>query len=341
MLSIRQILTIFAITATTCVAVPTASFAQEADGDVAEDAIPSFDDLDESQQRDIGSLIELGESSVGKGEHEKAISYYEDAFKIFPHPRLNHTLGTLYDKIGEHEKSIENYERFVALMPDEPEVLDTKRRLLELKEQLNANKREEIPPNTSLRVLSNPPGAQVFINDPNSRVSGTTPTVDLPVRPGEYTLYLKMDGYLTKTGKVNVGPGEQAVGNFTLAPDPRVARGGDSSRSGPRRRSGGAAPWVLLGLGVAGAATATTFGVLWNRADTNPQQYSQEQANTYLTLVYAGAGMAVLGFTGAAIFWIAGAGGADLDAPSSRPRVIGVGPMWLPGGQGAGVTVQF
>ena len=338
MLSVRQVLTIFAVTAATSFAIPATSFAQD---DAEEGALPSFDDLDESQQRDIGSLIELGESSVEKGEHEKAISYYEDAFKIFPHPRLNHTLGTLYDKTGNLEKSIENYERFVELMPEAPEALDTKRRLLELKEKLNANKRKEIPPNTSLRVLSNPPGAQVFINDPNSRVSGTTPTVDLPVRPGEYTIYLKMDGYLTKTGKVNVGPGEQAVGNFTLAPDPRAARGGDPSRTGPRRKSGSAAPWVLLGIGVAGAATAATFGVLWNRAEQNPQGFTQEQSNTYLTMVYAGAGAAVLGFTGAAIFWIAGSGTAELDAPRTRPRVIGVGPMWVPGGRGAGFTVQF
>lgn len=299
---------------------------------------PSVEELSEAQQRELASLIDLAEANVKRDENEKALVYFEEAYALFPHPQLLYRTAELHALLEQNEAAIADYKTFLKEMPDAPEAPAARRRSLELEEKVRQQRIAAERAGTSLRVLSSPPGARVFLNDTASRIKGSTPTVELPIaQPGTYTIIVQMEGYLELRDEVEIKAGDQVSKNYTLKRDPNapVLKSGAAKRRGPRP-----GPLIMLGVGTVGLAGAATFGVLRSQ-DT---ELTREEFKRYDTLMYVSGGVALVGFGGALALWLAGRRGAsaELMGPQARPARAHIFPIFSPTGErGVGVEMRF
>ena len=311
---------LIALTATLALTWVSPAFAQ---------ATPSLDDLDEEQQRQLANLYDLAESNAERGEWRKSLNYFKDAYDLFPHPRLIYQMARCHDKLGEEAAALNAYQRFVSDLPDAAEVPEAKRRI----EALRAKKTREA---TSLRIKSTPPGAVVYIDDIANGAVGTTPTIDLPLNEGTYTVIVELDGYLTSERLVELEPGASRIESFSLEKDPAGAP--DPGTSRPGGPGPGAAPITLAVVGGLGLASAVTFGLLWNGV-SDPEACSAqgctiEERNLYETMTYVSGGVAIIGLAGAIILWNS-SGQLGANPQDTTPRVG----AWATG-DGGGLTVQ-
>jgi len=310
--------------------------------------IPTIDQLDEQQQRELASLIDLAEANAERGEHDKALIYFQDAYELFPHPQLLYKIAVSQEKVNKTEIAIENYRKFAEQMPDAAEAPNARRRALVLEEKQREARMARANNETSLRVFSTPPGAKVFLETTASRVMGATPTVELPMRPGTHTVILQLEGYKELREEVTIEPGEKVIKKYNLVVDPD-AQTSDSTRTRGKVR---AAPLVFLGVGVVGTGVAIAGGVRASQINATPRQYTPEDLERAQLITYVGVGVAVVGFTGALITWIAGAprGGKRVEGPPGLrlpmpedAKASGALMPWFSpsGGSGMGLEVRF
>jgi hypothetical protein len=295
----------------------------------AQAAVPSLDDLSEDQQRQLANLYDLAESNAEGGEWRKALGYFQDAYEMFPHPRLLYQIARCHDKLGEEAAALNAYRRFVADLPDATEVPEAKRRIasLQTKQAVEA---------TSLRIKSSPAGAVVYLDDVANGAVGTTPTIDLPLEAKTYTVIVEMDGYLTAQRTVELAPGAARTEEFALERDPNFTV--TDPVAGPGRGPG-AAPVTLAIVGGVGLASAIGFGVLWagvaDPAACRANGCTSDEAVLYETMTYVSGGVAVLGLAGALLLWNRPGSPGRAGRLDTTPSV---GAWALPGG--GGVTVQ-
>jgi|AP45_3_1055517.scaffolds.fasta_scaffold06830_2 tetratricopeptide (TPR) repeat protein len=307
--------------------------------------VPSIEQLDEQQQRELASLIDLAEANAERDDHEKALGYFEDAYALFPHPQLLYKIAISQEKIGKTDIAIQNYREFAKRMPDAAEAPNARRRALVLEEQQRNKRAASLNNDTSLRVFSTPPGAKVFLNTTASRVMGATPTVELPMRPGTHTVILQLEGYKELREEVVIEPGEKVIKKYNLSIDPE-ATVEDSARAGSSVR---AAPLVFLGIGVAGTGTAIFGAVRSRKILETPRDYPESAYDRAQLITYLGAGVAVVGFTGALVTWIAGGSkkraeappGLRLPMPEDARAQGALLPFFSPSGSGMGLEVRF
>lgn len=326
---------------------PTTDEAPASEG-AEEDELPRIDALTEPQQRELANLIELGETTSARGELEKSLSYFQDAYRLFPHPQLLYRIGSLQDQLERYQEAADNLATFASMMPDAPEASSARRRALELRELLQQQARTQNVQIGSLRVFSTPPGAQVYLDDTASRLKGSTPTVDIPVsEPRTYKVIVRKEGYLQKEERVEVTPGDRKVVRVSLERDPAYAP--DLGAQGStRKKKRGAAPWVLLGVGAAGATTAVIAGIDWQRHDMGPNKGDYPNASAFErkkrseTITYIGAGVAVVGLAGATVLFLtrSPAGSASV-LPTPQDRAVSVSPWFGRGSGGASVEWRF
>ena len=291
--------------------------------------VPSLDDLDEDQQRQLANLYDLAESNAEGGEWRKSLGYFRDAYEMFPHPRLLYQIARCHDKLGEEAAALTAYRRFVADLPDATEVPEARRRIASLQTKQAAE-------STSLRIKSTPSGAVVYLDDIANGAVGTTPTIDLPLEAKTYTVIVEMDGYTTAERTVELSSGASRTEEFSLERDPNAAKldpGPGGSSRGP-----GAAPITLAVVGGIGVASAIGFGVLWSGV-SDPEACraagcTSDEAALYETMTYISGGVAILGIAGAILLWNSPSGMRS-ERLDTTPRVG----AWATSG-GGGVSLQ-
>ena len=132
-------------------------------------APPDYASLPEEKQRELASLIDLAEANAERGEHEKALGFFEDAYELFPHPQLLYRQALLHEELDQLELAATKYEQFSQELPEAPEAPSARRKALELREQLRQQRTQEELSQTSLRILTTPPGAQVYFSNERRR----------------------------------------------------------------------------------------------------------------------------------------------------------------------------
>jgi hypothetical protein len=78
--------------------------------------------------------------------------------------------------------------------------------------------RKAVKPPGRLTVLSDPPGAEVRIDDPNGTVAGTTPFESTTVPNGAHKIYVGKSGFQTAAGEVTIAPGTAQTVALALQP---------------------------------------------------------------------------------------------------------------------------
>lgn len=261
---------------------------------------PKFEDLSAERQSELASLLELARNNEKRDNYAKALQYYQEAFKLFPHPKLYYSMAVCYDRTADVANALRYYKLFIKELPDAPELTRAQQRVDELSQSM-------VRQETSLRIDSSPPGAAVYLEDITRGPVGSTPTTDLPVSPGIYKVIIKLDGYEDLIQEVEVKPSQRASVKFPLKRLPNV--------EGPKKArepSGPVAPWILLGVGVLATGSAVTFAYLENDlidqvGSEEKSAYTEEEwktKNTYNTLTWVSAAAAVLSVSGAVLLWV-------------------------------------
>lgn len=203
------------------------------------------------------------EAAFAEGRLEEALRLLDAAYAADPQPGLIANQGLVLDKLGRYADAVAAFERFLATQPPADKVEAARAILLRLKPEV--------------RIESEPPGAEVRIDDGGRRL-GRTP-LKLYLVAGPHVVRLTHPEFQPIEQRIEVRPGEPmtvrvpltapvavAAPVHTPAPRRRPAPGeaddllGDEiSTGGPSLRTWG---WISLGVGAAAAGASVTMLVL-------------------------------------------------------------------------------
>lgn len=205
--------------------------------------------LSDAQQQQLVELIEEGKQAYDRGEFESSLSLFRQAYDIYQHPDIVYRIALCYERLGEDQEAIKHYRQFLAEAPDAPE----RPRIEKTIEVIEARIAK-----SEIQITTNPPGAAVFVDDEANGVAGYTPTV-LAVKPGNYKLLVRKDGFDTVNELVTVGAGQSVQVRYQL--DPVGTEESPVVRD--RRPTRGTAPSVkfltLTAIGAGAGITSIVF----------------------------------------------------------------------------------
>lgn len=189
-------------------------------------------------------LYLLGAEAFTAQRNADAIYYFRQAERLVPSAKLTYNIALAYDEMGDTGNALREYRAFLAKEPGSVHRDEAQERIAKLEAALARLGVQQ------LRVVSDPPGARLRIDDD---VVGVTPWVgELP--PGQHELQLEHPGHQTRSSRVALSAEHAAEVQLTLAPTPppEPARASALSRIQPLS-------WTFLGVGVASLAGGVGF----------------------------------------------------------------------------------
>ena len=128
-----------------------------------------------------------GRRAYGRGDFEGAIEDFRAAFDVRAEADPIYNIAKSYEKMGRYDDALDNYGRYLELAPNAPDKADVEAIMERLRRDRKAQFQE-------LAIASNPPGADVYLNDRNEGIIGQT-NLRTKLRPGPHTLYIDLNGY--------------------------------------------------------------------------------------------------------------------------------------------------
>src|SRR3954453_10098764 len=151
--------------------------------------------------------------------YQAAIAHYNAARLLAPErPGPYRALGMAWFASGQCAEAVPMLEEYVRKKPRDPWP-EAVRVLSECKQRLAGPAASDVEkPAGTFRVTSDPPGAQVRIDDPDGAMLGTTPYESTGLATGLHRLYVSAPDYRPAVGDVHIQPGVTASLQVTLAP---------------------------------------------------------------------------------------------------------------------------
>lgn len=128
-----------------------------------------------------------GRRAYGRGDFEGAIEDFQAAFDIEPKPAAVYNVAKSYEKMARYQDALVYYARYLELAPDATDRADVERIMGRLRDDLKSRFQE-------LVVASNPPGADVYLDDRNDGMIGQT-NLHAKLKPGPHVLFVVLNGY--------------------------------------------------------------------------------------------------------------------------------------------------
>lgn len=162
---------------------------------LAQEAVPASSAGSEGKIR-AQTLLTEGTDLYERGDFRAALQKFEDAYALYPSPKLWLNIGQASRDLGRLVEALESFERFIAAARDAPSaaIAEARQSVVELRAKLG-------------RVIVDSPvaGADVTID---SKTVGATP---LPkpvwVMPGRHRIVARQLGFVSVEQTVNVNPG--------------------------------------------------------------------------------------------------------------------------------------
>ncbi len=143
--------------------------------------------------------FQIARKAYAAGDYEKALVHFMVSNRLSENRNVTFNIGLTYEQL---RRLPEAYRWYQDAYDETLEDDETNRRI----EQTLAQLRRSV---AIVTVDSDPPGATVYLNRKNLGAVGTTP-LEIPVRPGRYTLILERSGYQDAT----YGPSMFAAGDM-------------------------------------------------------------------------------------------------------------------------------
>lgn len=126
-------------------------------------------------------FYETGTLLFDRGEFLDAAKEFERAYRESPKPALLYNIASAYDKGGDRKKAVENYRKYVAAMPDSPDVASSKARA-------DVLEREAKELDAARSAAATRPAAE-----PKRQIAPPLPFVE-PVTKYTYQTWIPIDG---------------------------------------------------------------------------------------------------------------------------------------------------
>jgi tetratricopeptide (TPR) repeat protein len=131
--------------------------------------------------------IDAGRKAYSRGDYEGAIEEFKAAFDMKPNAGALYNIAKSYEKMARYDEAIEYFQQYLDLDPKATDRSDVEETIKRLKKTLKEKFQE-------LSVSSDPPAADIYLDDRNTGLQGQT-NYRFKVTPGPHTLYLDLNGY--------------------------------------------------------------------------------------------------------------------------------------------------
>ncbi len=177
-------------------------------------------------QRGVGQVKTPGPLVVADqffrdGVFDKALIEYQKAFESTHDPAIYYNIAQCLHRMDHCDKAILYYELFLSKNPAGPLVSHVQKHITVCENRLQDEKRhKDTQPVSGVRriaVVSEPPGAEVFVNTFTGNPAGITPLM-LELDTTAHLVVLKKDGYRDASRLVDVGMPGLTLLRFPLEP---------------------------------------------------------------------------------------------------------------------------
>jgi len=142
---------------------------------------------DDTPEGRYEARMAAGRTAYSRGDYERAISEFQAAFEAKADAAALYNIAKSYERMARYEEAIDYFEQYLTLEPDAPDRADVEETIRALRKAIRERFQE-------LTISSDPPGADIYLDDRNSEIVGQT-NFSLKVTPGPHTLYLELNGY--------------------------------------------------------------------------------------------------------------------------------------------------
>lgn len=131
--------------------------------------------------------LAAGRQAYSRGDFEAAIEEFKAAFDIKASPGALYNIAKSYEKLGRYEESIDYFTQYLELDPNATDRTDVEETIKRLRASIRSRFQE-------LSVSSDPPGADIYLDDRNTGLQGQT-NFQFKLTPGRHTLFIDLNGY--------------------------------------------------------------------------------------------------------------------------------------------------
>ncbi len=244
---------------------PTALMAQS-------DNLPEIENLNEQDREVLLSKLGAGRTFYENGQFQKALSAFQDAYELFPHPDVRYKIAECQEKLGRNAAAAASYEAFLEAMPDAPERKRIEGVIVLLKERAAKAARATVV------ITSSPEGALVSIN---GDARGATP-LEVEVEQGDADVEISLEGYATITETMKLEGGETVRLRYPLSPSgaPDAETPGDTQVKVETEPNAGKIPaqaWIFTGAGAAALIGSGAMFLVARNANDQIERYDAQK----------------------------------------------------------------
>ena len=318
-------------------ATPTSPVHAQKKADAAKDAKPSKATRDKARDS-----YKKGEDAFATGDFAAALEGYKGANELIPSAQAQYKIALALDKMGKGADAVAAYKAFLAFPPPDSMA----------EQKASADKRLGELAQSSLKIVTTPPGASIKVD--GDRSLDAAPTT-ISVKPGAHKIEVSLADYEPASRDVTVAAGGSAEVKIELkaaAPPPVVPPPvAVASASAPPTAAPPPPPpseprskipaYVTLGVGGVGLVVGTIFGVsaLGAKSDfkSQPTSDNADKAERNALIADMAFGVALtLGITGTVLLL-----SADKSAEPAKTGSLRFAPLLSPTTQGAAAQYRF
>ena len=131
--------------------------------------------------------VDSGRAKYKAGDFEGAIEEFRAAFDIKASPAPLYNIAKSYENMGRWEEAADYYRQYLDLDPNASDRANVEALIKDMQRRIRDRFKE-------LSISSDPPGAEIYLDDRTSGLQGQT-NFRMKVEPGPHTLYLDLNGY--------------------------------------------------------------------------------------------------------------------------------------------------
>ena len=131
--------------------------------------------------------VEAGRAKYKAGDYEGAIEEFRAAFDIKASAAPLYNIAKSYENMGRWEEAADYFQQYLDLDPNASDRANVEALIKEMQRRIRDRFKE-------LSISSDPPGAEIYIDDRTTGLQGQT-NFRMKLEPGPHTLYLDLNGY--------------------------------------------------------------------------------------------------------------------------------------------------
>lgn len=139
-----------------------------------------------SPEAKFKARMNSGRAKYKVGDYEAAIEEFRAAFDIKAAPAALYNIAKSYENWGRWEEAADYYQQYLDQDPNATDRANVEATIRQMQERIRDRYKE-------LTIKTDPPGADIFIDDAKELQGQTNKTLKL--EPGEHTLYITKNGY--------------------------------------------------------------------------------------------------------------------------------------------------